>query len=97
MMVHAYNPSMWETEAGGSWVQGQLGLHSETLSQKKKRKEKEKKSCCFYSIFEQTHPKTLPKQGAQCFLGWQPPTAAFEHESRGRSLLSTQWGKIAFF
>jgi hypothetical protein len=28
---------MWEAEAGGLQVQGQLGLHSMTLSQKQKR------------------------------------------------------------
>jgi hypothetical protein len=31
-----YSPSTWEGEAGGQRVQGQPGLHSETLSQKKK-------------------------------------------------------------
>jgi hypothetical protein len=37
VVVHADNPSMWEAEAGGLQVQGQLGLHSMTLSQKQKR------------------------------------------------------------
>jgi hypothetical protein len=47
-MVHAFNPSTWEAEAGGflssrpAWstecVPGQPGLHRETLSQKKKKK-----------------------------------------------------------
>jgi hypothetical protein len=32
-------PAGGEAEARGSQVQGQPGLHSETLSQKKKRKE----------------------------------------------------------
>jgi hypothetical protein len=32
--LHAYNPSTLEAEAGGSQVQGQPGLHSETLFQK---------------------------------------------------------------
>lgn len=46
--VHTFNPSAWDTEAGGSlnlrpaWcteqVPGQLGIHSETLSQGGKRK-----------------------------------------------------------
>jgi hypothetical protein len=31
------NSSMWEVEAGDSWVQSQPGLHSETLSQKSKQ------------------------------------------------------------
>jgi hypothetical protein len=31
--VHACNPSTWEAEADRSKVRGQLGLHSETLSQ----------------------------------------------------------------
>jgi hypothetical protein len=30
--VYASNPSVWEAEAGESPVQGQPGLHSETLS-----------------------------------------------------------------
>jgi hypothetical protein len=38
-VVHACNPSTWEVEAGGSQVQGQYGLCSKTLSQKKKKKE----------------------------------------------------------
>jgi hypothetical protein len=29
IVVHAYNPSTQEVEAGGSQVQGQLGLHQE--------------------------------------------------------------------
>jgi hypothetical protein len=32
MLVHLCNPSIREIEAGGSWVQGQPGLYSETLS-----------------------------------------------------------------
>jgi hypothetical protein len=34
----AYNPSIWEAEAGGFQVQDQTGLHSETLSSKNKKK-----------------------------------------------------------
>jgi hypothetical protein len=36
MVAHAYNPSTWESEAGGWKVQGQPGLQSETLFKKKK-------------------------------------------------------------
>jgi hypothetical protein len=49
-MVHAFNPSTWEAEAGGflssrpawstEWV---LGLYRETLSWKGKKKKKKKK------------------------------------------------------
>jgi hypothetical protein len=45
VVVHTFNPSTWEAEAGGflssrpawstKWVPGQPGLHRETLSQKK--------------------------------------------------------------
>jgi hypothetical protein len=42
-MVHASSPSTWETEAGGLRVQGQPGLHSDTLSQGKTYNQKEKK------------------------------------------------------
>jgi hypothetical protein len=38
IVVHAYNPSTRETEAGGWKVQGQPGLHNETLSLKKEKK-----------------------------------------------------------
>jgi hypothetical protein len=38
IVVHTCNPSSGETEAGGSLVQGQLELHSKTLTQKKKKK-----------------------------------------------------------
>jgi hypothetical protein len=38
VVVHTYNPSIWATEAGRSQVQGQPGLHSETLSEKKEKK-----------------------------------------------------------
>jgi hypothetical protein len=37
MVTLVCNPSTWEAEAGRSGVQGQPGLQSETLSQKKKR------------------------------------------------------------
>jgi hypothetical protein len=54
VVVHAFRPSIWKAEAGRflssrpawttEWVPGQLGLHRETLSQKrKKKKEKRKK------------------------------------------------------
>jgi hypothetical protein len=36
MVVHACSPSTKETEPGRSQIQGQLGLHSKTLSQKTK-------------------------------------------------------------
>jgi hypothetical protein len=52
-MAHAFNPSIWETEAGGFlssrsiWstegVPGQPGLHRETLSQEGKKKKTKKK------------------------------------------------------
>jgi hypothetical protein len=42
MVVHAFNPSTWEAEAGGSRVPGQPELYSKTLSQKKKKKKKRK-------------------------------------------------------
>lgn len=29
MVIHAYNASIWETEAGSSGVQGHLQLHGE--------------------------------------------------------------------
>jgi hypothetical protein len=34
MGVHACNSSSGKVEGGGSWVQSQIGLHIETLSQK---------------------------------------------------------------
>jgi hypothetical protein len=43
VVVHTFNPSLWEAEAGGflssrtAWSTGQPGLHRETLSQKKKK------------------------------------------------------------
>jgi hypothetical protein len=37
-VVHTYNYSTWEEEAGGLRILGQLGIHSETLSQKMKQK-----------------------------------------------------------
>jgi hypothetical protein len=36
MLMHIYNTSIWEAEARELQVQGQPGLHSETLFQKKK-------------------------------------------------------------
>jgi hypothetical protein len=48
VVMHTFNPSTWEAEAGGSlssrpawstkWVPGQPRLHRETLSQKTKNK-----------------------------------------------------------
>jgi hypothetical protein len=43
MMVHTYNPSIREAEAGRSQVGVQPALHSDTLSQKKKKKERTNK------------------------------------------------------
>jgi hypothetical protein len=50
MVVHAFNPSTWEAEAGRflssrpawstKWVPGQPGLYKETLSQKKNQNKK---------------------------------------------------------
>jgi hypothetical protein len=60
VVAHTFNPSTWEAEAGGilslrpawstEWVQGQPGLHRETLSQKEgggggKRKRRKKIFC----------------------------------------------------
>ena len=52
MVVHAFETSTWEAEAGGflssspAWstelVPGQPGLHIKTLSRKKKKKERKK-------------------------------------------------------
>jgi hypothetical protein len=41
MVVHAYNLSTQEAEAGGSGVQSQPWLHNETMSQKQKQNKKE--------------------------------------------------------
>jgi hypothetical protein len=51
VVVHAFNPSTWEVEAGGflssrpawstEWVPGQPGLHIETLSRKNKQTNKQ--------------------------------------------------------
>jgi hypothetical protein len=38
MVVHNYNLSIWEAEAGRSKVSGQSRLHSETLSQQNQRR-----------------------------------------------------------
>jgi hypothetical protein len=53
VVAHAFNPSTWDTEAGGflisrpawstEWVPGQPGLHRETLSQKTKQNKKKTK------------------------------------------------------
>jgi hypothetical protein len=37
VVIHAYNPSTQEVDAGGSRVRGQPGLHEETLCQKKSK------------------------------------------------------------
>jgi hypothetical protein len=38
VVVHACNPSTWEAGTGGLRVQGQSGMHGETLAQKLKIK-----------------------------------------------------------
>ena len=53
-VVHTFNPSTWEAEAGGflssrpacstKWVPGQPGLYRETLSQKTKTKPQNQKA-----------------------------------------------------
>jgi hypothetical protein len=57
-MAHAFNPSTREAEADRflrlrpawftKWVSGQLGLHRETLSQKKKKNQKQKANIYFF-------------------------------------------------
>jgi hypothetical protein len=39
MVAHVYNPSTQEAKAEGSQVQGQIELHSETLTQQTKKRE----------------------------------------------------------
>jgi hypothetical protein len=39
-VAYTYNPTTWEAEARGSWVQGHLGPHSKALSQTKQNKTK---------------------------------------------------------
>jgi hypothetical protein len=34
VVVHIYNPSTWEAEEVGVWVQGQPEVHNETLFQR---------------------------------------------------------------
>jgi hypothetical protein len=63
MVAHAYNPSIWEAEAGGflssrpawstKWVPGQPGLYRETLSRKNKNKQTNKDSSdpCWLLLF----------------------------------------------
>jgi hypothetical protein len=36
--MHPSNPNNWKVKAGGLQVQGQLELHSKTLTKKKKKK-----------------------------------------------------------
>jgi hypothetical protein len=60
VVVHAFNPSTQEAEAGGflslrpvwstEWVPGQPRLHRETLSQKKKKKKKQRVMYYFWEI-----------------------------------------------
>ena len=62
MVVHTFNPSTREAEAGEflssrpawstKWVPGQPGLHRETLSRKNKTKQKKK---CIPSQYETSH------------------------------------------
>jgi hypothetical protein len=59
VVEHAFNPSPWEAEAGGSlslrpawsteWVPGQPGLYREILSRKKKKKKK--RFCSLYTVY----------------------------------------------
>jgi hypothetical protein len=35
IVLHTFNPSIWEAEMGGSWVAVQFELHSKTLTQTK--------------------------------------------------------------
>jgi hypothetical protein len=42
MVGDTLNPNTWEAKAGQSWIWGQPGLLSKTLSQKKKTKTKNK-------------------------------------------------------
>jgi hypothetical protein len=58
MVVHTFNPSTWEAEAGEflssrpawstEWAPGQPGLHRQTLSRKTKKKKKSFCLCIFH-------------------------------------------------
>jgi hypothetical protein len=50
-VAHTCKPSTCKGEAGGWRGQGYLGLHSETLPQKKKKRKKEKKKKATYQVF----------------------------------------------
>jgi hypothetical protein len=43
MVVYTCTPDTWETEARGSRVHDQPGLHNEVLSKKKKQKQNQKR------------------------------------------------------
>jgi hypothetical protein len=68
VVVHAFNPSTWEAEAGGflnsrtAWstelVPGQPGLHRETLSRKTKTKQNNKKQKQKQKTKQKTKNKT---------------------------------------
>ena len=78
MVVHAFNPSTWEAEAGEflslrpawsiEWVPGQPGLYRETLSRKTKTKTKQnkKKSVSPHLQLNFSSNKSLPNSGVRC-------------------------------
>jgi hypothetical protein len=81
MVMHTYNPSILEAEAGGPGVQDQHGLHSETASQKNKQKEKRKEKVYKYKkrdesfyqrhlllVFYQHHQREFPVRSLHYFL-----------------------------
>jgi hypothetical protein len=41
VVVHSCNPSTWEAEAGGWGIQGQPGLHSETLLERERQTDRQ--------------------------------------------------------
>jgi hypothetical protein len=55
-VTHICNPNTWEAEAGGWRIQGQPGLHGETLSEGKERRKEVKKRKRFWT----TLPTVVP-------------------------------------
>jgi hypothetical protein len=83
VVAHAFNPSIWEAEAGEflssrpawstEWVPGQPGLHREILSGKPKTKTKNKQTK--KPKTKTKKPKKKPKACASYFTCWNLKSA----------------------
>jgi hypothetical protein len=77
IVVHTYNSSTEETEAGESQIPGQPRLCSKTLSPKKKKREREKEKRIYMPLQRKGTPKCSAHKVVKGFPFLMPDIVAY--------------------